>query len=129
PRVYTSNLEEAPETVVRRNWYRLISDLFPAAFLSHRTALERMPTPEGHLYLTYTNKRLVTLPGLILHFFKGPNPLEDDSLFFGNLKASSLPRAYLENMQQTKGSGEESKTLPREQLEEKIEAHLRVKGE
>jgi len=26
PRLYTSNLEEAPEKVVRRNWYRLVSE-------------------------------------------------------------------------------------------------------
>lgn len=129
PRVYTSNLEETPEKIIRRNWYRVVSDLFPEAFLSHRSALERMPTAAGHLYLTYTNKRLVELPGLILHFSSGPEPLEDDTLFFGNLRASGLARAYLENLQRTKGSGEESKTLSREQLEEKIEAYLRVKGE
>ncbi|MGL6267640.1 MAG: hypothetical protein ACRC2O_06920, partial [Chitinophagaceae bacterium] len=129
PRVYTSNLEEAPEKVVRRNWYKLVSDLFPDAFLSHRTALERMPTAKGHLYLTHSYKGTVELPGLTLHFIKGPNPLNDDAVFFGNLKASGLARAYLENLQRTKGSGEESKTLSREQLEEKIEAFLRVKGE
>lgn len=129
PRVYTSSLEEAPEKIIRRNWYRLVSDLFPDAFLSHRSALERMPTPEGHLYLTRSYKGLVELPGLTLHFSKGPEPLEDDTLFFGNLKASGLSRAYLENLQRSKGSGEESKTLNREQLEEKIEGFLRVKGE
>ncbi len=115
PRVYTSNPEEAPEKVMRRNWYRLVSDLFPGAFLSHRSALERMPTPEGHLYLTYSHKRLIELPGLMLHFSKGLEPLEDDALFFGNLRSSGLARAYLENLQ-------------REQLEEKIEIYLRVKG-
>lgn len=129
PRVYTSSLEEAPEKIVRRNWYRLVSDLFPEAFLSHRSALERMPTPEGHLYLTRSYKGTLELPGLILHFSKGPEPLEDDTLFFGSLKASSLARAYLENFQRTKGSGEESKTLNQRQLEEKIEAFLRIKGE
>ena len=88
-----------------------------------------MPTAAGHLYLTYTNKRLVELPGLILHFSSGPGSLENDPLFFCNLRASGLASAYLENLQRTKGSGEESKTLSREQLEEKIEAYLRVKGE
>src|SRR5215216_5027098 len=68
PRVYTSSLEEAPEKTVRRNWYRLVSDLFPDAFLSHRSALERMPTPSGHLYFTRSYKGMVELPGLILHF-------------------------------------------------------------
>jgi prophage maintenance system killer protein len=129
PRVYTSNLEETPEKIVRRNWYRLVSELFPEAFLSHRSALERIPTPGGHLYLTRNYKGLVKLPGLLLHFYKGPRPLEDDTLFFGNLKVSGLARAYLENLQRTKETGEESKTLSREQLEEKIEAYLRVKGE
>ncbi len=129
PRVYTSSLAEPPEKVVRRNWYRLVSDLFPEALLSHRSALERMPTANGHLYLTRNYKGAVELPGLTLHFSKGPEPLDDDSPFFGNLKASSLARAYLENLQRTKGSGEGSKTLNREQLEEKIEAFLRVKGE
>lgn len=129
PRLYTSSMEESPEKIVRRNWYKLVSELFPDAFLSHRSALERIPTPEGHLYLTRSYKGIVELPGLILHFQKGPVPLEDDALFFGNLKASGLARAYLENLQRKKGSGEESKTLTRGQLEEKIEAFLRVKGE
>jgi Fic family protein len=129
PRLYTSRLEESPEKTIRRNWYLIVSGLFPDAFLSHRSALERMPTSQGHLYLTRSYKGTVELPGLILHFSKGPKPLEDDSLFFGNLKASGLARAYLENLQRTKGSGEESKTLSREQLEEKIEAFLRVKGD
>lgn len=129
PRVYTSSLDEPPEKIIRRNWYRLISDLFPDASLSHRSALERIPTPEGHLYLTRSYKNTVELPGLILHFLKGPTPLEDDAQFFGNLKASSLARSWLENLQRKKGSGEEAKTLGRERLEEKIEAFLRVKGE
>src|SRR5690606_14656612 len=83
----------------------------------------------GHLYLTRNFKGVVELPGLILHFLKGPDALEDDGLFFGNLKASGLARAYLENLQRSKGAGEETKTLSRPQLEEKIEAYLRVKGE
>lgn len=128
-RIFTSNLEEAPEKTVRRNWYRVVSDLFPDTFISHRSALERMPTPAGHLFLTRSYKGTVELPGLILHFVNGPQPLEDDMPFFGNLKASGLARAYLENLQRTKGSGQESKTLSREQLEEKIEAYLRVKGD
>ncbi len=49
PRVYTSSLEEAPGKVIRRNRYRLVSELFPDAFLSHRSALEQIPTPGGHL--------------------------------------------------------------------------------
>jgi hypothetical protein len=129
PRLYTSSMEEAPEKIVRRNWYRILSDMYPEAILSHRSALELMPTPGGHIYLTHSYSDNIALPGLIIHFLKGPKPTEADQLFFGNLRASGLARAYMENLQKSRGSGEESKTLTREQLEEKVEAFLRTKGE
>jgi hypothetical protein len=129
PRLYTSSLEEAPEKVIRRNWYRILSDMYPNAFLSHRSALERMLTPGGNIYLTYTYTDNISLPGLTLHFLKGPGPIAGDEVFIGNLRASGLARAYLENLQSSRATGEESKTLSRQQLEEKIEAFLRTKGE
>src|ERR1700722_1589490 len=77
PRIYTSNFEDSPERILRRNWYRLLSDLFPDALLSHRSALESKPTQTGHLYLTRAYRGTLKLPGLTLHFSKGPVPLED----------------------------------------------------
>ncbi len=130
PRIYTSNIEEAPEKTIRRNWFRLLSELYPEAFLSHRSALEKMPTPGGHIFLTHSYTDNILLPGLSIHFQKGYPPIDpDDTLFFGTLKSSGLARAYLENLESTRKSGEESKTLTREQLEEKIESFLRVKGD
>lgn len=130
PRLYSSNMEEKPETIIRRNWYRILSEMYPDAFLSHRSALERMPTPEGHIFLTYTYTDNIMLPGLNIHFLKGPGPIEpDDALFFGDLRASGLARAYLENLQTSRVTGESSKVLDRKNLEEKIESFLRVKGE
>src|SRR6185437_8456556 len=115
PRLYTSRIEEAPEKTIRRNWYRLLSELYPEAFLSHRSALEKIPTPGGHIYLTYSYTDNITLPGLSIHFQKGHAAIDpDDTLFFGNLKSSGLARAYLENLESTRKSGEESKTLTRE---------------
>ena len=129
PRLYTSNLSESAEIIVRRNWYRILSELYPSAFLSHRSALERMPTKKGHIYLTHTYTDITELPGITIHFLKGHAPITDDELFFGNLKASGLARAYMENLQSSRGNGEDSKTLSRIELEEKIESFLRVKGE
>lgn len=129
PRLYTSNMIEDAEVIIRRNWYRILSELYPDALLSHRSALERMPTENGHIYLTYSYTDNIEIPGLHIHFLKGPVPNQDDLPFFGNLKASGLPRAYMENLQTSRRQGEESKTLPREKLEEKIEAYVRVKGE
>src|ERR1700677_269191 len=75
PRLYTSSLEEAAEKIVSRNWFRILSELYPEALLSHRSALERRPTPHGHIYLTYTYTDNIELPGLHIHFLKGPVPL------------------------------------------------------
>lgn len=57
PRLYTSNMAEASEIIVRRNWYRILSELYPEAFLSHRSALERMPT-KGVIGVKYATDRV-----------------------------------------------------------------------
>ncbi|HEX3933776.1 MAG TPA: hypothetical protein VHW43_03795, partial [Puia sp.] len=129
PRIYTSNLQELPERILRRNWYQLLSEQFPDALLSHRSALESKPTETGHLYLTRSYRGILEMPGLTLHFIQGPPPLDDDPLFYGNLHISGTARAWLENLERTRGMDGESKTMSREQLEEKIESFLRVKGE
>ncbi len=130
PRLYSSNLVDSPELIIRRNWYHLLSALYPQAFLSHRSALERKPTTEGHIYLTYSYNDKIVLPGLTIHFIKGHPAIEvEDTLFFGNLKASGLARAFLENIQSSRKLSETSKTFSRIELEEKIESFLRVKGE
>jgi Fic family protein len=129
PRIYTSNLEEEPALIIKRNWYRILANLFPDARLSHRSALEFKPTSQGHIYLTYSYSSNVSLPGLTVHLLKGPGPIEGDNPFFENLFASQEVRAFLENLQETRKRGEESKNLPISVIEEKLEAILRAKGE
>lgn len=129
PRIYTSNLADTPAAIIRRNWYRVLAALFPNALLSHRTALEARPTPDGHIYLTYTYTRNVTLPGLTIHFLKGPGRIDGDQQLFENLYVSQEARAYLENLQSSRSSSTEPKTLPLHQVEERLEAVVRARGE
>jgi hypothetical protein len=129
PRIYTSNFEEEPNLIIRRNWYRILANQFPKALLSHRSALEFKPTSEGHIFLTYSYTANVSIPGLTIHLLKGPIPIEGDAPFFENLMASQEARAFLENLQETRKEGEESKTLPRSLIEEKLETIIRARGE
>jgi hypothetical protein len=129
PRIYTSNMEEDPAVIIKRNWFRILAMLYPDAILSHRTALEFRPTPGGHVYLTYSYTKNVELPGLIIHFLKGSGPIEGDRPFFERLYVSQEARAYLENLQSSRGTGERSKTLPLAAIEEKLDTIIRVKGE
>jgi hypothetical protein len=129
PRIYSSNLTEDPALIIKRNWYRVLANLYPEALLTHRTALESKPTKDGHVYLTYIYTRNVELPGLTIHFLKGPSRIEGDHPFFESLYISQEARAFLENLQPTRGAGEEAKTLPQPQLEERLDAIVRARGE
>ena len=129
PRIYTSNLEEEPNSIIKRNWYRILSYRFPEALLSHRSALEFKPTSKGHIFLTYSYTLKVSLPGLTIHLLKGHKPIEGDNPFFENLFASQEARAFLENLQETRKEGEESKSLSISEIEEKLEAIIRARGE
>jgi hypothetical protein len=129
PRIYTSNLEETPETIIRRNWFTILANQYPDALLSHRSALEFKPTPSGHIYTTYTYTENVQLPGLTIHFLKGPAKVEGDNPFVQNLHASQEARAFLENRQESRKSGEESKALSRKDVEDRLEVIVRVRGE
>jgi hypothetical protein len=40
PRIYTSNLNDAPEAIIIRNLPMLLGRLYPNAVLSHRSAFE-----------------------------------------------------------------------------------------
>ncbi len=101
----------------------------PDPLLSHRSALEFRPTPRGHVYLTYSYTHNLQLPGLTIHFMKGPGQTLGDRTFLEALHVSQDARAFLENLQSSRKKGEESKTLAQAELEEKLEGILRTRGE
>jgi hypothetical protein len=129
PRIYTSNFADEPAAIIKRNWFHILSALYPQALLSHRSALEFVPTSNGHVFLTYTYTEKVQLPGLTIQLLEGPAKIEGDNVFFGNLHASQEARAFLENLQETRRKSAEPKTLTISQIEERLEAIIRARGE
>jgi len=127
--LYTTNLTDTPESIVKRNWFRILATQYPNALISHRSALECRPTPNGHIYLSFSYTKKIALPGLTIHLQEGASPIQGDTPFFGDLFLSGQARAFLENFQQSRKEGELSKTLPREQIEKKLETIIRVKSE
>ncbi|MBL6989721.1 MAG: Fic family protein [Bacteriovoracaceae bacterium] len=128
PRLYTSLPKKEVAKATRKHWSEILSNLFPNAFLTHRSALEYKPSQKGVIYLTANTQRDVNYPGLIFKFMKGPKVLESDVDFIKNLKVSSFERALLENLSIVK-SRKEVKTLPRKFIEDKLELYLHHKGE
>ena len=129
PRIYTSNFEEAAAVIIKRNWLQILSNLYPGAMLSHRSSLEFKPTAKGSIFLTYSYTKNIQLPGLLIHFLKGKKPLEGDAVFFGNLLVSQEARAFLENLQESRKSETENKTLQQSDVEEKLALLLKIRNE
>lgn len=129
PRIYTPNFTDSAETIVRQNLFSILGKLYPGSLLSHRSALEFKPTSVGHIFLTYTYTKKIDLPGITLRFMEGHGPIEGDNPFSGELYASQMERALLENMQVSRQTGPESKTITLPELEDRLEQVVRVKGE
>src|SRR5258708_7456607 len=92
-RLYTRNLTEAPEQIVRRNWHSLLRDYFPDALISDRTALENRPAADGSVFIISSGTRTVVLPGITFRPRKGHPPLESDRPFLGEIRLCSAPPA------------------------------------
>ncbi len=129
PRVYSSNFEDAPENIIRRNIFLVLGNLYPDAILSHRSALEFKLTDDFQIFVTHSYTKKVTLPGVTINFLKGESAIEGDKKFSGDLYVSSQERAFLENLQTSRSANKSSKTLTQDQLEIKLEKIFQIKGE
>lgn len=98
-RIYTSNMDDAPEDIIRRNIFYILGQLYPHAVISHRSAFELKPTSEGDIFLTYKYTKNIELPGIKVHLMKGPMGTAHDMPFIENLYISSTERRMLENLQ------------------------------
>lgn len=129
-RLYTKNMTEAPESIVKRNWYALLKDYFPDALISDRTALENRPAADGSVFIIASGTRDVVLPGITFRPRSGPPPLESDRPFLEGIRLCSASRAWLENMRMSRGRGAAvARTLSKTELEERLDTLLRHSGE
>ena len=126
PRLYSSLPSGNLSQIVRASWPQIISTLFPKSHLAFRSALEYAPTSQGKLFLIASSHRIVRYPGLTLVFIKGQPSLPDDPVFL-NVRASSMHRAFLENLSVTKRS--ESRSIGILAIEQKLESILQIRGE
>ncbi|MCX6251115.1 MAG: Fic family protein [Bacteroidetes bacterium] len=129
PRIFSGNLIDTPEVIIRRNLFNILGKLYPNAMLSHRSALEFQPTSTSNIFLTFTYTKKIYLPGVTIRFLEGTGPIEGDVPFIGGLYYSQIERALLENLQPTRQPGPDSKTLTLPEIENRLEHVLRNKGE
>lgn len=128
-RLHTSNLVDPPEEIVRRNLWNIAAGYFPGALIADRTALENAPAAEGSVCLVAPSGLSIALPGIVLRPRRGPGPQPSDRPFLDGLYLSSTARAWLDNLKVSRSrNGRLPRTLPRRDLEDRLDALLRIGG-
>jgi Fic/DOC family len=128
-KLYTKNLVDAPEQIVRRHLWPLVASYVPGALIADRTAIENVPAADGSIFVVCDRKRDIVLPGLTIKPRKGPGPLDTDQPFINGLHLSSMARAYLDNMASSRRrSGDVSRTLGRDEIEVRLDDLVRRNG-
>jgi hypothetical protein len=128
-KLYTFNLDDPPEQIVRRSLWELVAAYAPGALIADRTALENRPAADGSIFVVSDRKRDIELPGITIRSRSGASPLESDRPFVGGLFLSSTARAFLDNMASSrKRGGDVSRTLTRNELEHRLDDVIRRGG-
>ncbi|HUF51073.1 MAG TPA: Fic family protein [Longimicrobiales bacterium] len=129
PRLYTTAVSDDPVAVIRRNLWEVVGLVFPDTVVGYRTALEGKPSPEGTVNVVGGYDRMLELPGLTVRQIKGPGPLKGDTRFMGRLWLASRARAFLESLRPSRATAAGARSLPREEIERRIERIVRISGE
>ena len=129
-RLYTSNVADPAEAVVRRNLWSIAAGYFPGAVVADRTALELAPASDGSVCLVTARGTDIELPGIVLRVRRGAPAQEDDRPFMGQaLHLSSPARAYLDNLRASRArGGRVARTLARSELETRLERMMAQAG-
>jgi len=130
-RMYTKNLHDPLDEVVRRRAWDVAAGYFPGAVIVDRTAFEMRPSgEEGSIFLSGDTARVVRLPGLVLNCRRGPGPVAGDQAFMGGgLHLSSFARRFLDNMRPSRTRGGSRRTLTRAEIEKRLREMLARQGE
>ena len=105
PRIYSTNLRDSEEYIIKRHFFDILKWRFPGALISHRSASELRPTESGNFFLTSNfSKKITDFKGITLNVMEGKPALESD-INPGGIYASSEGRRMLENMQISKKKG------------------------
>jgi hypothetical protein len=129
PKLYTSNLKDAPESIVQRNLYVILGHYFPGAVVSHRSALEGGLARSNTLFLTYKYTKKVALPGVTVGLLKGKGAVDGDMPFMGQIFMASRARALLENLAPARARTGVAKGWSRKEIEDYLDEIARVHGD
>lgn len=131
--LYTRNVDEPLEAVVRRNWAAATAHYVPGGVVVDRSAFEARPSEDGSLFIdggpNWRANRTYRLPGLWLRPRRGPGPQHGDMPHMNGLFYSSRPRAWLDNVRPSRARGGTARTLTEAELERELNRVVSIRGQ
>ncbi|MFY9488113.1 MAG: Fic family protein [Solirubrobacterales bacterium] len=118
--LYTENIDEPLDRVVRRNWLQVLGLLYPGSVLIGRSAVLARPTEEGRLYIDAGDRKSVDsveVGPLGIGLRPGPGPLDGD-IGMAELFLAGRSRAALDNLIPSRAGKAPPWTLSRSELED-----------
>jgi hypothetical protein len=134
PGLYTDNLDDQMERVIKRGAMMIASALFPGAVLTGRSGIELQPAKQGDEELLFLSdgkgRRSVEVGPLHYRFDGRLGPIEGDLPYIGKLCRASTARALLENLAPSRARGGAiARTLGQAEVERMLEKVCLREGE
>jgi hypothetical protein len=134
PGLYTDNLSDQVERVIRRGAMMIASALFPDAVLTGRSGIELQPAKQGDQEVLFLSdggsRRNVDVGPLQFRFDGRQGKMEGDLPYLGKLYRASAARALLENLAPSRARGSAiTRTLGQAGVERLIEKVCLREGE
>ncbi|MBP3403134.1 MAG: Fic family protein [Alphaproteobacteria bacterium] len=129
-KLYTSNMQDDLEKIVSRRLWEIVGLLFPKAIIADRTAFDLKPTAHKEIFVISGKQRPVTVGEYTIYPRSGAPVQESDTPFMENLYLPSTARKFLESMRISRRKKSiENRYLSQTELEEKLDAFIRINGE
>lgn len=134
--VYVENTGEPVESLITREWYKLVGHLVPDGVVTDRTAIEAKPARStsdaqpavAHVFVSAPRSRnIINLPGLSINIREGAGPVEGDIPYLGTHLAGPV-RALLDNLTPSRKVGDIQRTLGMSGVEKKLDEICVQKG-
>jgi len=128
--IYTENLVDPIEMIVRRNIWSIVAHLVPGAIIDFRTNILGKPEKDGTVFLSYKyNRTIDDIPGLKIKLIKNTGPIKGDSPFQTTLYWASEARSWLNAMSPTRTrKGKIPRGFSNKEAKERIERIIRTRG-
>lgn len=136
--IYVDAATESVETLVLRNWPKIVGKLVPGGVATDRTGLDGQPwrdrssgrpTGDGYVFMSGARTRdIITLPGLVINVRQGVGNVDGDIPYLGVWLAGPV-RALLDNLTPSRARGGPSRTIGSAEIERRLDKLCTTHGE